>query len=138
MTTERHVRSSIREAYRRGSPWIGLILLSSQAMAAQLPSGKTLSSAEIKQALAGKVASGDHHWRYYFKANGSVSGTELGASHTGHWHTRKGQLCLDIPIGAHANCLQVVQEGGKYIFRTDGVDLSEVTIVPYRAALEVE
>lgn len=46
MTTERHVRSSIREAYRRGSPWIGLILLSSQAMAVQLPSGKTLSSAD--------------------------------------------------------------------------------------------
>lgn len=114
------------------------MLLPSIVLAAQEPPRKTLSTVEIKQVLAGKVAADDHHWLYCFKTDGSVSGTELGSAHKGRWRVRDGRLCLNVPIRTNAHCMAVVKEGEKYIFRTDGVDLSDVTIVPYRAALQVE
>lgn len=110
-----------------------LILVSGSILAAEAPAGKTLSAAEIKKIFVGKVATDGAHWSYHLKPDGSVDGTELGSIHKGRWAIRGKQLCLTVPVGTKEDCVEVVRGGSGFIFRANGLDVSDVTIEPYRS-----
>lgn len=112
---------------------VGVLLLAgiwtgASASEAANPKRHTLTPEDIRNTFVGQVATDGTHWSYLFKSNGSISAVELGRQRKGRWAIRHKKLCLSVPEMAPEDCWLVIQEGGKLIFRRDGLDVVDVTI----------
>jgi hypothetical protein len=113
-------------AWQAVSASLAIQALSTGAFAA--PDNKReLSGPQIKAVFAGKILTDGIHWSAYLLRDGTFKSVEMGRSRKGRWKIDGDELCLSAPAGAGFECWTVVRSGGKYVFRTNGQAVFEVT-----------
>jgi hypothetical protein len=69
-----------------------------------------LTGGEIRRRLAGMVVTDHVHWRFEFRADGSLPSTSLGRGRIGSWRVERDRLCMVEGLG-DAGCYAVWLDG---------------------------